>query len=454
MNKQLSSYGPTVSRRKVTKFLALMSAGALTSCLANTQTAQPAATNNGPANGQPGGESGGPPPGGGPGGPPGGRSQTIADEFVGVTTDGNVINGLFPIKATGVSTEPIRTAAETFLASLTDDQRSAIQFPIGDDEWRMWSNIDNYQRQGISLKEMTQAQRDAAFDLLAAALSAKGFDYAQDIMKLNTVQGELLDSTAQFNELLYWFTVMGTPSATDPWGFQLDGHHLVINYLILGDQVVMAPVFLGAEPSVAPEGTSYAGAAVLQTEQNKGLSFMQSLDADQQAIAILSSEKTEENLQAGAFSDNAVIPYAGIVGADLAAEQRSQLLDLIGEWIGVMQEGHAKIKMSEVENSLDKTYFAWIGPTGNDAVFYYRIQSPVVLIEFDHQRPGPLGRNPKYAGNVPTRKHIHSMIRTPNGNDYGKSLIAQHLQAYAHVQTPTGVVHVPRLSNRRWAVPA
>lgn len=113
-----------------------------------------------------------------------------------------------------------------------------------------------------------------------------------------------------------------------------------------------------------------------------------------------------------------------------------------------MREGHAEIKMNEVEEYLDETYFAWIGPTGDDAVFYYRIQSPVVLIEFDHQRPGLLGRNPEYAGNLPTRKHIHSTIRTPNGNDYGKSLIAQHLQAYAHVQRPDEVIYVPRLSSR------
>ena len=449
MNRKLLtsrlSDGPTMSRRQVTKFLVLMSASALTSCLANSE--QSAATGDQPLGGPPGNGSGGPPPGGGPGRP--GGSQTITDEFLGVTTDGNVIDGLFPIKATGVSTEPIRTAAETFLASLTDDQRSAIQFPLDDDEWRMWNNVDNYSRQGVSLQEMTQAQRVAAFDLLAAALSAKGFDYAQDIMKLNTVQGELLDSTDRFNELLYWFTMMGNPSATDPWGFQIDGHHLSVNYLILGDQVVMAPVFLGAEPPVAPTSTTYAGTAVLQIEQDRGLSFVQSLSAEQQAIAILSSDKTTDDLQAGAFSDNAVIPYAGIVGTDLTDEQRSQLLALIGEWIGVMREGHAEIKMSEVENALDETYFSWIGSTGDDAVFYYRIQSPVVLIEFDHQRPGPLGQNPEYAGDLPTRQHIHSMIRTPNGNDYGKSLIALHLQAYAHVQTSAGVVHVPRLSNRR-----
>jgi hypothetical protein len=92
-----------------------------------------------------------------------------------------------------------------------------------------------------------------------------------------------------------------------------------------------------------------------------------------------------------------------------------------------MKEGHAKVKMQEVETHLDATHFAWIGKTEDDSVFYYRIQSPVVLIEFDHQRPIGLGRS-----DTPTRNHIHTVIRTPNGNDYGKDLLRQHYEKHKH----------------------
>jgi len=111
-----------------------------------------------------------------------------------------------------------------------------------------------------------------------------------------------------------------------------------------------------------------------------------------------------------------------------------------------MDDGHAAIKMEEVKSHLDETYFAWIGDIGEDAVFYYRIQSPVILIEFDHELPGPLGQNPDYASDVPTRNHIHTIVRIPNGNDYGKDLLRQHLLAYKHEMTPTGVKHVPRFA--------
>jgi hypothetical protein len=99
-------------------------------------------------------------------------------------------------------------------------------------------------------------------------------------------------------------------------------------------------------------------------------------------------------------------------------------LDLIGEYAGNMDDGHAKVKMEEVRKHIDRTHFAWIGQTSSDAVFYYRVHSPVILIEFDHQTPIAMRELPR----VPTRQHIHSVVRTPNGNDYGKDLLRQHYE--------------------------
>lgn len=387
-------------------------------------------------------------PGCGPfGGPPGGRGQQpeTLEEFVGITTDGNVIGDLYPIHATGVSTEAVRTAAVDFLALLTEEQYVSAFFTVDDDEWRLWNNVDRYERQGLSLEEMSEQQRAAAYGLLEAALSTRGLEETRNVMRLNTVQGELLNDTGRFNEFLYWFTIMGEPSETEPWGFQIDGHHLVINYFVLGDQVVMAPVFLGSEPVVAPANTSYEGISILQEEQDIGLAFMNTLTAEQQSVAILSSSLGRETMEAGAWQDNLVLDYAGIQATEFTETQQTQLLELIALWVGHMRDEHAAIKMEEVQAHLDETYFAWVGETGADAVFYYRIQSPVVLIEFDHQAPGPLGENPDYAADGPTRTHIHSVIRTPNGNDYGRDLLRQHLLAYDHQIGPDGsVVHVPR----------
>jgi len=358
------------------------------------------------------------------------------DPFKGVTTDGTVVPNLFPIVATGVSTAPVKAAADRFLAVLTPEQRARTSYPVDDQEWRLWNNVHRYTRQGTSFKEMTEAQRETAFALLRAALSAKGFETSRNIMRLNGYLAEVLERFDEYGEYLYWLTVMGEPSETAPWGWQLDGHHLVINYFVLGDQVVMTPTFMGSEPVSATTG-QYAGTTVLQQEQDAGLSFMQSLSEEQRRAAVLPVEKARSNAQAQAFRDNLVLDYAGVRGAELTSSQKRQLLDLIGVYVGNMTEGHARVRMEEVARHIDETYFAWIGETGPDAVFYYRIQSPVILIEFDHQGPIALP-GPR----VPGRQHIHSVVRTPNGNDYGKDLLRQHYEAHAsdpdhgHVREP------------------
>ena len=243
-------------------------------------------------------------------------------------------------------------------------------------------------------------------------------------MNLNRTLGELNDDNfAEYNEWLYWITVMGEPSADQPWGWQVDGHHLIINYFVLGDQVVMTPLFVGSEPVIAESG-KFKGTVIMQREQDHGLTLIRSLTDQQRAKAIIETSKDGNNNLGEAFNDNIVLDYAGIPASELSAEVRTQLLDLIGIYVHNMREGHARVRMDEIEAHLDQTHFAWIGGTGDDAVFYYRIHSPVILIEFDHQRP--VGMRHLVEGRSPIRQHIHAVVRTPNGNDYGKDLLRQH----------------------------
>ena len=359
------------------------------------------------------------------------EQRGLAEPFRGITREGAVEPGLFPVRATGVATEPVRAAAAAWIATLSAEQKKAALFPVDDAEWRKWMNQDFYIRQGVSFLAMSEAQRTAAFALLKASLSAKGFQLSRDIMKLNHTLGELNgDDFVRYGEQLYWITVMGEPSATKPWGWQIDGHHLIINYFVLGDQVVMSPVFVGSEPVVAPSG-KYAGLSILQTEQALGFALLKSLDEGQRAKAVLSGAKTGNNNLTEAFKDNAVIDYAGVRAGELSAAQREKLLELIGVFVANMDDGHAKVKMAEVRAQLDRTWFAWIGGAEEGGVFYFRIHSPVVLIEFDHQRPANL-RHLAKDPQAPNRQHIHVVVRTPNGNDYGKDLLRQHLLAQPH----------------------
>ncbi|MDE0865033.1 MAG: DUF3500 domain-containing protein [Rubripirellula sp.] len=354
----------------------------------------------------------------------GGGAESLKKPFRGVAADGEIEAGLFQIESSGVSTKPVVDAANALLAGLSDEQRARTEYGVDDIEWRSWDNRHFYKRRGVGFDEMDEAQRKAAFGLLEASLSVKGLKLSKDIMKLNGTLAELANNFDEYGEWLYWITIMGKPSETEPWGWQIDGHHLIINYFVLGDQVVMSPVFVGSEPVHATSG-KFKGTIVMQDEQDKGLSLMRSLTTEQQKEATLATLKDQNNALAQAYKDNLDLDYAGLNASKLTAVQTTALLKVVESFVGNMSEGHAKIKMQEVKRHLDRTWFAWVGGTEDNSVFYYRIHSPVLLIEFDHER-----RVAPFRSASPTRDHIHAVLRTPNGNDYGKDLLKQHIEQH------------------------
>jgi len=358
------------------------------------------------------------------------EQKGLAAPFRGITTNGDAMTGLFQISPSGVSTEPVRNAAERFITSLDNVQLVKTMFPVDDLQWQKWMNQHFYVRQGISFQEMTETQRELAFGLMRASLSTRGFELTRNVMRLNETLAELSKDPVFLGEWLYSITVMGRPSATEPWGWQFSGHHATVNFFVLGDQVVMTPLFLGSEPVRATSG-KYNGVAVLQQEQKDGLKMVRALAEAQKQKAILSFSKTGNNNLTEAFQDNVVLDYAGIRSKDLESPVRRQLRDLVQLYVSNMDDGHARVKMSEVEKHIENTWFAWVGGTQDDSVFYYRIQSPVIVIEFDHQRPANLRAFAKDPS-IPTQQHIHCVVRTPNGNDYGKDLLRQHYLAHPH----------------------
>jgi len=358
------------------------------------------------------------------------EKEGLAEPFKGITTNGEVIPELFEIKPTGISAAAVRSAAERFISTLNPLQLARSIYPVDDIEWRKWMNQHFYARQGVCFAEMTDGQRDAAFGLVRASLSGKGFELTRNIMRLNETLAELSGDHDFLGEWLYYMQIFGKPSATEPWGWKLEGHHAIINYFVLGDQVVMTPLFIGSEPVRATSG-KYKGLEILQREQIDGLEMLSALSEGQRKKAVLSFSKTGDNNLTEAFRDNVKIEYAGLRTNDLAKPARQRFRDLIELYVSNMDEGHARVKMDEVDRHLDNTWFTWIGGSQADSTFYYRVQSPVIVIEFDHQLPANLRRfasDPK----KPTQQHIHCVVRTPNGNDYGKDLLRQHYLAHPH----------------------
>jgi hypothetical protein len=354
--------------------------------------------------------------------------------FRGVTADGTVERGLFELRGRGEDTSPIRVRAEEFLACLTEAQRAEALREVDSDDWRRWSNAFEAPH-GASLRTMTESQRKAAMAILAASMSTRGFETARGAMKLNETLGELVGNADLLGEWNYAMHIFGQPSKERPWGWQLHGHHLIVSCLVVGNQVVMTPTFVGAEPAVADSGR-HAGLSILQDEEAGGLRLVNALSSSQQEKAILFDsirwadlppERThpaDGRHQGGAFKDNLVLPYEGLEGWELSQGQRELLLELIEVYVGRMSGGHARAKMAEVASRVDRTFFVWMGGCGDESPFYYRVHSPVILIEFDHHHGVFLDND------EPEKFHVHTIVRTPNGNDYGRDLLRQHYELH------------------------
>lgn len=351
--------------------------------------------------------------------------KSLAEDFRGIGAGGPSPAGLFPIFKTGISVQPIIDAARAFEASLNDEQRKSVRFEIDSKLWRSWHNMHNFlMRHGLPLHDLSETQRDAALNILRKSFSASGYENARDVMKLNEHAAEITGRPDEFGEWYYWISIFGEPSSTEPWGWQIDGHHLIVNCLVLGDQLVMTPDFRGSEPVLARSG-KYAGTHVFREEEALGLALMNALSPDQQNQAII-GEKIPRDVITTAQVDNIELEYSGIGYDALKQPQRELLRKLLAVYVERIRPEHAQVRMAEVLKHLSLTYFAWIGAWEDAGPFYYRIHSPVILIEFDHL-PGIIWDNME-----PTRDHIHTVIRTPNGNDYGRDLLRQHYQQHDH----------------------
>jgi fructose-1,6-bisphosphatase/inositol monophosphatase family enzyme len=378
------------------------------------------------------------------------RAAELARPLAGVTTDGVVRTGLRSLDGPQVTTEPIVDAALALLQALTPEQRRQVSFAMDAIEWRTWINVHmNHFRHGVMLEDLTPPVRELALDIMRATLSARGFDQARTIMRLNELLAELTGDFEAFGEWPYFVSIFGEPGGPEPWGWQIDGHHLCVNSVVFDGRIVMTPTFMGAEPRRVNHGP-YAPISLFDPEERLGLDLIRSFDTAQRHRAVLYpslhpdqipvhlQNPFDGRMQAGAFHDNLVAPYQGVAGSEMTDAQRRVLLSLAGTFVGWAGDGHAEVRAEEVAGHLDETWFSWYGGTGDDSPFYYRVHSPVILIEFDHH-PG-VG----FDNEVPTRHHVHTVVRTPHGGDYGADLLRQHHERFDHRRVTGGTTPAAR----------
>lgn len=345
--------------------------------------------------------------------------------FVGVTSDGVVRHGLYGLAAGDSADDALVTAAERALRELSGEQRNRIQHSIDDPEWRGWSNPEFvFHRTGLRLEDLADNQADALLDLVAASLSAEGYRSVREAMALNGLLGDLTGLRTVMNDRSYWFSFFGTPSSSEPWGWQLHGHHVCVNFVTVGGRDVVAPVFIGGEPAMTDGRPS-----LFEARERLAFRLASSLTPAQRSEAVVYESvldpsmpegrlhPADERHVGGAFRDNRVVPYEGIPATRLTDDQLGLLREIVVDCLVLLRENQRQLTLDEFDAHLGETWFSWYGATDGSQPVYFRVQSPVVLAEFDNHAGVWLSNR------LPARFHVHTTLRLPNGNDYGKALI-------------------------------
>jgi len=283
-----------------------------------------------------------------------------------------------------------------------------------------WSYLPG-RRLGVRIKDLDQQQRDAAHALLHTVLSATGYVKTTEVMALEEILAELEHNRSRDPEL-YYVTIFGTPSLTQPWGWRIEGHHLSLNFTLGGKvstarlHISTTPAFMGSNPATIPSG-SKKGHRILAEEEDLAFELLHSLNPQQRAQAIISTSAPRDIIT-GSERKARMETFEGIVYSSLNEQQQELLMRLVGEYVNNMRQDIAQVQMEKIERSgLERIHFAWAGYTQPGMQHYYRIHGPTFLIELDNTQNNA--------------DHIHSVWRDLE-DDFGEDLLRKHYEQSPH----------------------
>jgi hypothetical protein len=318
------------------------------------------------------------------------------------------------------SAATMAAAANKFLGGLSAEQRAKASLPFEGEERLRWHFIPNemFPRKGLMIKEMSEAQRTQAHDLLKTGLSQRGYMTVtgiialEDILKAVETGGKMARDREE-----YYFSVFGTPSAQGAWGWRVEGHHVSLRFTVVkGVAIASSPAFLGTNPAEVRDGAQ-KGLRLLATREDTGRALVGALDTAQRAVAIINTVAPTDIVTANK-NDITPLEPAGIASGSLTAKQRELLMQVIDAYSSAMEADIAADRAKRIQQAgADKITFAWAGETERGKKHYYRVQGPTFLIEFD---------NTQNDGN-----HVHSVWRDFTG-DFGRDLLREHLKSVAH----------------------
>jgi hypothetical protein len=351
-------------------------------------------------------------------------------------------------------------AAAAFAGALDEKQgRVGLSELEVDGARREWSYLPELVRPGLPLSALDDAQRKLAHELIAASTSMPGYAKVVSIIAMEHVRRALLSLGGAtpgtprgaadenpavpgtqaapphqlFDPERYCLRIFGTPGASRPWGWQLAGHHVSLNFTVAGTRVSGTPCMLGSSPA------SYGTLSPLADDEEAGYRFLGLLTPAQREDAIIYHRPPPdfatrmvprigaEELPDHVFdpepdyriddAERKILSYIrsgpkGIAGSVLSRGQLDYLMVVLAGFAGRLPDDVGASALRKAKAAGDASIcFAWAGGIRPGERHYYRIQAPGLLIEHDNTQGGG--------------KHIHSVWRDPD-NDFGDDILAQH----------------------------
>lgn len=334
-------------------------------------------------------------------------------------------------------------AATAFMQTLSPEQQRQTTYPLADEERFNWHYVPR-ERKGLSMRNMTEAQRSAAMTLLKTGLSQQGYDRVSSIMDMENVL-RVIDNRPPNDTYRdptnYSFTIFGNPTAQEPWSWRVEGHHLSLHFLSkTGSVLAQTPTFFGINPALLLFDSTMADKRmqnprikdlpqrdkqVFKQETELAFDLLKLLNADQRKQVIIDAVAYPEIVTANKRKAS-IERMDGLKLADMTKEQRALFTDLLQVYLKNYRVTLAKQQMDKLEQAgLDNLRFAWAGDLtpelGAGKGWYYRIHGPTILIEYDNTQTNA--------------NHIHTVVRDLT-NDFGEDLLQEHYRSSAHAGKP------------------
>jgi hypothetical protein len=152
---------------------------------------------------------------------------------------------------------------------------------------------------------------------------------------------------------------------------------------------------------------------VLKLESDLGFRLINSLDEDQLKVAIFSAKAPAEIITGNKRKAES-LEQKGILYTALSDSQQKTFMELLNVYIDNYELGFAKTLRNKINDAgTANLTFAWAGSLKPGIGHYYRIQGPMLLIEYDNTQNNA--------------NHVHTVVRDLT-NDFAEDILREHYE--------------------------